>query len=73
MGNLLDTTFMGLLLVSGLSGILTIILLIARIFIKETDQKQALNKVVKVAVLVCIISFCVGFGLCTFSLTNIGV
>lgn len=73
MGNILETTFMGLLLVSGLSGILGIILLIAQVFIENTDKKQSLDEVVKVSLLICFISFCVGFGLCTFSLTNIGV
>lgn len=68
MGNTLDTAFIILLFGSGLSGLLAIVVFIILMFIKDTNKRAAIKKLLKTSIIICIISFCIGFGLCTYSL-----
>ena len=71
MSNILEPLFILLLLISALSVLLLIILSIALFFIKDKNKQQQIKKLLKVTLLVCIITFCIGFGLCTYSFSQI--
>lgn len=62
--------FMAFLAASALSGVLAIVLLIALIFIKDTDKRQPFEKVLNISLFICIISFCIGFGMCSYVLVT---
>ena len=68
MFDILVTSFIILLLGSGLAGVVAIILSILLIFIKDTNKRQPIEKALKLILFACIISFCIGFGLCTYTL-----
>ena len=70
MDELLFIGFMTLLGLSGLSGVLALLLVIYLIFIKDASKRQPLERLLNASLLVCIISFCIGFGICSYVLVN---
>ena len=70
MTDIIEPLFMSLLGLSGLSGILAILLLFTLLFIKDADKRQPLEKVLNISLLICIISFCIGFGICSYILVT---
>ncbi|WP_131667727.1 hypothetical protein [Psychrobacter pygoscelis] len=70
MTDIIEPLFMALLGLCGLSGVLAILLLIYLIFIKDADKRQPLERLLNASLLVCIISFCVGFGICSYILVT---
>ena len=71
MDEIVVLAFVILIGASALSGVLAIILAIALIFIKDFTKRQSIGKWIKILLLTCIISFCIGFGLCSYSWSQI--
>ena len=69
--NWIEITYFALLFISVLAVIIVLGSLLSLPFIQHQHKRQRFKNLSKISALVGVISFCIGFGLCTYSFDQI--